>query len=351
MEIFGSGAAVLWILTPNINLKKNIELMNLCKDVKDITIMWIEYNKIQIILNNNHSQLLFEGKAMKPPNCVYFNSYSTKLLNTSINDTKSIYIHKTLCEYFDLNNIPIINTSKTRLHSVDKYALYQLCNKLNIKCPKTCIVHPNQSEICYKNILKNFNFPIILKYPSGSGGNFIWKIDNYNDFIDFISVHNGVLHKLHQPAASPPEIMCKLPISGEHCILIQETILESLGKDIRVCIIGKEIAFAYERINKDKNEFRSNIERGGEGNLKIVDEKLENIVKKIINDLNIEIGGIDFLYGKNEMILCEITLGFPICDKVNSLDDINIISKNKIKNNLINYLVKRTLNMNKDSSP
>lgn len=328
MEIFGSGAAVLWILTPNINLKKNIELMNLCKDVKDITIMWIEYNKIQIILfEPDESQLLFEGNVMKPPNCVYFSSYSTKLLNTSINDTKSIYIHKTLCNYFDLNNIPIINSSKTILHSVDKYALYQLCNKLNIKCPKTCIVNPNQSEICYKNILKNFNFPIILKYPSGSGGNFVWKINNYDDFIDFIYAHN------------------------QHCILIQETILESFGKDIRVCIIGKEIAFAYERINNDKNEFRSNIERGGEGNLKIVDEKLENIVKKIIKDFNIEIGGIDFLYGKNEMILCEITLGFPICDKVNSLDDIDIISKNKIKNNLINYLVKRTLNISKDSSP
>lgn len=51
------------------------------------------------------------------------------------------------------------------------------------------------------------------------------------------------------------------------------------------------------------------------------------------------------------MILCEITLGFPICDKVNSLDDINYSSKNIIKNNLINYLVKRTLNISKDSSP
>ena len=46
MEIFDSGTDILWILTPNINLKKNIELMNLCKDVKDITIIWIEYNKI-----------------------------------------------------------------------------------------------------------------------------------------------------------------------------------------------------------------------------------------------------------------------------------------------------------------
>jgi len=328
MKIFGSGTNILWILTPNINLKKNIELMNLCKDVKDITIMWIEYNKIQIILfEPDESQLLFEGNVIKPPNCVYFNSYSTKLLNTSINDCKSIYIHKTLCDYFDLNNIPIINTSKTILHSVDKYALYQLCNKLNIKFPKTCIVHPNQSEICYKNILKNFNFPIILKYPSGSGGNFVWKINNYDEFIHFIS------------------------ISSEHCILIQETILESLRKDVRVCIIGKEIAFAYERINNDKNEFRSNIEKGGERNLIIVDEKLENIVKKIITDLNIEIGGIDFLYGENDMILCEITLGFPICDVINSLDKINYSSKNIIKNNLINYLVKRTLNISKNSSP
>lgn len=102
MEIFGTGTDILWILTPNINLKKNIELMNLCKDVKDITIIWIEYNKIQIILfGPDEYQLLFEGNVMKPPNCVYFSSYSTKLLNSSINDSKSIYIHKTLCNYFD----------------------------------------------------------------------------------------------------------------------------------------------------------------------------------------------------------------------------------------------------------
>jgi RimK family alpha-L-glutamate ligase len=322
MEIFGSGDDILWILTPNMNLKKNVELMNLCKDVKDVTIVWIEYNKIQVILfGPDESQLLFEGNVMTPPTCVYFNSYSTKLLHTSINDTKSIYIHKTLCDYFDLNNIPIINSSKSILRSVDKYALYQSCNKLNIKCPKTCIVHPNQSETCYKNILKNFNFPIILKYPSGSGGTFVWKINNYNDFINFISV------------------------STEHCILIQETILESLGKDVRVCIIGKEIAFAFERINK--NEFRSNVEKGGERNLKIVDEKLENIIKKIIIELNIEVGGIDFLYGENEMILCEITLGFPICDVLNELDEVTIKSKNIIKNKLIHYLVEKTLDIGK----
>ena len=39
------------------------------------------------------------------------------------------------------------------------------------------------------------------------------------------------------------------------------------GKDVRVCIIGKEIAFAYERKNNNEKEFRSNIEKGGERKL------------------------------------------------------------------------------------
>ena len=73
-----------------------------------------------------------------------------------------------------------------------------------------------------------------------------------------------------------------------------------------------------------------------------MDEKFEKLVKKIVVDLDVEIGGIDFLYGGDEMIVCEITLGFPICDVVNSLDEITSESKKKIKDDLINYLVKRT---------
>ena len=58
-----------------------------------------------------------------------------------------------------------------------------------------------------------------------------------------------------------------------------------------------------------------------------MDEKFEKLVKKIVVDLDVEIGGIDFLYGGYEMIVCEITLGFPICDVVNSLDEITSESK------------------------
>jgi RimK family alpha-L-glutamate ligase len=307
---------MLWILTPDIKLKKNVELMKLCSNVKETSIMWIEYQKIQIIVNNNEWKILIEGKETENPKCVYFNSYSKKVSDESIYDSKTMYIHKILCEYLNLNNIRIINSSKTILYSVDKYSLYQICNKLEIKCPKSCIIYPNQSRECYKKILENFNYPVIIKYPIGSGGNFVWKIENFEEFEK---------------------------MKWEHCIIIQEMILDSYGKDVRVCVIGKEIAFAYERKSKDAHEFRSNIEKGGERKLIQVDEKLEKLVTKIIADLEIEIGGIDLLYGENEMIVCEITLGFPIFDVLNSLDEMTSESKEKLKKDLINYLVKRTV--------
>lgn len=277
-------------------------MIELCKKVKDVKVLWVEYNKVQL---NTESEIYVEGELKKVPDCVYFSSYGKKNDKNS-NDSKSKYIHKTLCEYFDMMGIVIINSSKTILCSVDKYCLYQKCKKLKIKCPKSVIINQDENgECCYIKVLKGYEFPIIMKYPSGSGGNFVWKVKSYEELEKLVNEKK------------------------EECFIIQEMIKESEGKDVRVCIIGKEIAFAYERKNNNEKEFRSNIEKGGERKLIEMDEKFEKLVKKIVVDLDVEIGGIDFLYGVDEMIVCEITLGFPICDVVNSLDEINSESKKK----------------------
>ena len=92
---------------------------------------------------------------------------------------------------------------------------------------------------------------------------------------------------------------------GNRPFIMQEYIKTSIGKDIRVNIVGDEIVGAMERSNP--NDFRANITLGGTGKVIELTNAQKELALKAHKALKLDFSGVDLLYGENgETIICEI---------------------------------------------
>jgi ribosomal protein S6--L-glutamate ligase/gamma-F420-2:alpha-L-glutamate ligase len=121
------------------------------------------------------------------------------------------------------------------------------------------------------------NYPYVVKDRFGHGGTQVYLINQIEDIQDFFYTENFI----QQPLGPQP------------------------GKDLRVYILNNEIIASVLRSHP--TDFRSNYSLGGNIELYTLDEAQEKAVKRILNILPLDYGGIDFLFDENnQLILNEI---------------------------------------------
>lgn len=87
--------------------------------------------------------------------------------------------------------------------------------------------------------------------------------------------------------------------------LIQKMITSSMGRDVRVIVIGGKAICGMERISR--TDFRSNIELGGKAKPFELPQSFVDISEKTAAILRLDYCGIDILFGeKGEPIICEV---------------------------------------------
>ena len=86
--------------------------------------------------------------------------------------------------------------------------------------------------------------------------------------------------------------------------LFQEFIRESAGRDLRVIVVGDEALGGMVRISG--GDFRSNLARGGRSEPYPVDEETAALAVRIAKILKLDYCGIDFLFGKDGLTVCEV---------------------------------------------
>lgn len=86
--------------------------------------------------------------------------------------------------------------------------------------------------------------------------------------------------------------------------LYQEFIKESAGKDVRVIVVGGKVIGAMKRFSQ--KDFRSNAELGGMGERYELSKEGRALCEKVANHLKLDYCGIDLLWGKEGMLLCEV---------------------------------------------
>lgn len=86
--------------------------------------------------------------------------------------------------------------------------------------------------------------------------------------------------------------------------LFQEYIAESAGRDLRVIVVGGRVLGSMERVSD--GDFRSNIGAGGSGRPYPVGADAAALCVKIADALGLDFCGIDLLFGRRGMLLCEV---------------------------------------------
>ncbi|MBQ9081358.1 MAG: RimK family alpha-L-glutamate ligase [Clostridia bacterium] len=131
-----------------------------------------------------------------------------------------------------------------------------------------------------KNVITALGLPVVVKHSYGSLGKEVFL-------------------------AKTEEELCALATRLRFTPhFYQKYVGESRGKDLRViCVGGKAIAAMLRSAEED---FRSNIALGGVGAPFAVNEEIALLSKKISDLLELDYCGIDFLFGKEGLLLCEV---------------------------------------------
>ena len=127
---------------------------------------------------------------------------------------------------------------------------------------------------------QEFGYPLVVKESYGSLGRGDYLV---HDRGELLSVMEQVRMKPH---------------------LFQEFIRESAGRDLRVIVVGDEALGGMVRISG--GDFRSNLARGGHSEPYPVDEETAALAVRIAKILKLDYCGIDFLFGKDGLTVCEV---------------------------------------------
>lgn len=123
-------------------------------------------------------------------------------------------------------------------------------------------------------------YPLIVKTSYGSQGKGVYKIDDRDQLL---MIMRELKHEPH---------------------LYQKFVSESEGRDLRVMVVGGKALGGMMRCSD--LDFRSNVGTGGHGKKYKIDRNTGVLCRKIAKALGLDFCGIDLLFDKNGLTLCEV---------------------------------------------
>ena len=155
-------------------------------------------------------------------------------------------------------------------------------------------------EKTVRKVEERFGYPLIAKQSFGSRGKEVYLVNDREEL-----------------RARMEQMKC-LP----H--LFQKYIASSYGRDLRIIVVGNEVAGGMLR--QSEGDFRSNICAGGAGKPYPVDDTLKKLVLKIKDVLGLDYCGIDVLFGEDGPVVCEVNSNAFFCE-FERTTDINVAGK------------------------
>ena len=110
------------------------------------------------------------------------------------------------------------------------------------------------------------------------------------------------------------------------CDVFQEVIWNSIGRDLRIWVLGGEILGVMQR-NSTDGSFKANIHQGGIGVPYPVSNEIKKVTESISTQTGLDMIGIDLLFGDDGYYFCELNVcpgfhGFDECFNTNTADKI-----------------------------
>jgi ribosomal protein S6--L-glutamate ligase len=182
---------------------------------------------------------------------------------------------------FEVMGVYSVNESVAIQRARDKLRSLQLLARASIEMPRTAFAHtPDDSRDALRLV---GNAPAIIKLLEGTQG---------------VGV---VLAESRPSAISAIDTLRSL----DAYFLIQEFIQEAKGTDIRCFVIGRRVVAAMLRKGR-KDEFRSNIHRGGTGvPVKILKEE-RALAVRATHILGLNVAGVDIIRSARGPLVLEV---------------------------------------------
>lgn len=215
--------------------------------------------KVELVINNN-GVLKLDNYNLNNKGSLDNNSYENVEKINSIDFVINRSRDYKLTEFFESKDIRVFNNSKFCLLGNDKLLAYDFIKTLNINYPK---VYKSKNDI-----LENDN-KIIVKPRSGHGGVGIEILED--KIIDFETN-------------------------------VYQEFIENYVGDIRFYIINNKIVNSVIRKPKE-DSLVSNFTKGGDVEVYNAKDEDKEIINRILNNIEIDYGGIDLLLLENGDLL------------------------------------------------
>lgn len=183
-----------------------------------------------------------------------------------------------IAEYFENNGVRVFNNSYVSKIANNKTLAYELMKK-------------NKIDILPVNYDK---FPVVVKKNFSKGGKDVFLVKDKKELESIKDIEKENEYLFQKPC-------------------------DTLGKDVRVYVIGNEIVCACLR--SQKNDFRSNFCMGGKAEVYDLSEDEKSVVNKVISLFDFDFVGIDFLFNENKFVFNEIEdsvgarMVYSLCEK------------------------------------
>ncbi len=199
---------------------------------------------------------------------------------------------------FEMQGVYPLNESVAIGRSRDKLRALQLLAREGIGLPVTAFAHgPRKAEDVIKEV---GGAPVVIKLLEGTQG-------------------MGVI--LAETEASAKSIIEAFSAANVN-IMVQEFIREADGSDIRAFVVGRRVIAAMKRTGS-KGEFRSNLHRGGKGEIIQLKPEEVDVALRSAKVLGLNVCGVDMLRSRRGPVVMEVNSS-PGLEGIERATDIDI---------------------------
>ena len=256
--------------------EKEMDLVIKMFNQLNVSIELVNFNDISVLAYEDfNGKITVNGELKDCPDFVIVSAV----------DERDQYQFKAVLRMFETLGVKCINNLNSIEKTGDKIYSFQYAKQKvpEVKIPKTMLISQNTDV---NEIESEISFPLVLKIMDGNQGRGVSLINSKEELENILNI------------VTASEF-------GQE-LMVQEAIMSSKGKDIRIVIGGGEFIHAFVRSND--NDFKSNLHQGGSIERFDAPESLIETSVKLTEAFGLELGSIDYLFGDNpdEFYLCEL---------------------------------------------
>jgi ribosomal protein S6--L-glutamate ligase len=173
------------------------------------------------------------------------------------------------------------NTAHGIMNSRDKLRSLQILSRHHIGIPRTTFVRDKKDVL--PAIERVGGAPVVIKLIEGTQGIGVLLAET-------VQTAEGIIELLQ---------------SQKQNVLIQKFVAESRGRDIRAIVVGDRVVAAMRRVAQ-RQEFRSNVHRGGVGEPVELSEEYRDTAVRCTQILGLQVAGVDMLEGREGPQVIEV---------------------------------------------